>query len=181
MLTDGSGHYDLLYQSEDITEMSIGGLRNPEVRFLSEPLFPSFGNIGFSHADDLGDYMADFPGFTLGMPATTISSEIYQSLSNPSPIQSIPDPTSAAPTNLTQTALNAAISENNSYAKKSASPPSQENTTEPKFRNSRFQLEYQDCRARLRSQQAQAGVMGWVYAPMTFSQGLTLLLVTILI
>jgi len=68
-----SGHYDLLYKTEDVVEMSIPALANPEIRLVSNnPAFLASENMSFSHNLDL-DPMLDIPGFSLGF-ATSASS-----------------------------------------------------------------------------------------------------------
>jgi len=154
------GHYDLLYKSEDITDMAIESLRNLEVRLVSEPIYDSFGNIDFSRSEDFGAYLSDIPGFTLCTPATTFSSELYSNPSQSLPTQSIPSPTNTVSTKLAQITLAPAVAESRTRSSQSTSPPSSENTTETKFRGSTYQYEYQECRVWLRSQQAQAGLTG---------------------
>ena len=86
MKTDSaSGHYDLLYKAEDIAQMSIAALANPEVRFLSDyPAFAASEATAFSYTADLG-LLADIPGFSMGIAPTYSSLPYHQPKSEPSP------------------------------------------------------------------------------------------------
>ena len=79
------GHYDLLYKTEDIVEMSRHALSNPVIRLVSAPQISVSANAQFPHDENL-DILTDIPGFSSGgfpMPYTPTSAEPYQS--NPTP------------------------------------------------------------------------------------------------
>ncbi len=157
MLTQDSGHYDLLYKSEDITQMAIGTLANQEVRLLSNPVYDQFERA-FSHSDDIGDYLLDIPGFGHCVPVTTFPSKPYQCPQDLSPTLRTLSPPMNIHTNLAQTSLSPAARESHSPASKSTSPPSSEKAVvEDKFRKSKEQLEYEKCAARMRQEQEKAG------------------------
>ncbi|KAL6713587.1 hypothetical protein ACLMJK_009052 [Lecanora helva] len=154
------GHYDLLYKSEDVTEMAIGASRNPEVRLVSEPQMDTFATFDFSPTADFGAYMADLPGFTLGTPLPSFSSSLYQTPTQTCSMPSIPSPITTATSTLAHTHLNIPTSEPQAPSNPPTSSPSPENVNEIRFRGSEYQYSYQNCRARLRSQQLQAGFSG---------------------
>lgn len=75
------GHYDLLYKTEDVAEMSRHSLSNPEIRLVSAPQIAFSNNRPYAHTGDL-DILADIPGFSSSMfhvPFTPTSTEPYQS------------------------------------------------------------------------------------------------------
>lgn len=155
------GHYDLLYKSEDIFDQAMNSLRNPEVRRVYEPVYPTFSTTDFPPTDDFGAYMADFPGYTLSTPAPVFSSTpLYQSPNQPSSLQGMPSPTSRISTQLASANLVPAAAERRPHPSQSPSPSSSENTPRARFRGSPYQYEYQDIDANLRLQRARAGVMG---------------------
>lgn len=68
MLIFDSGHYDLLYKAEDIAQMAIPALSNPEIQLVSNtPTFSASATTAYSQTTDL-DVLGDIPGFTMGMP-----------------------------------------------------------------------------------------------------------------
>lgn len=80
-LTCTRGHYDLLYKTEDVAEMSRHTLSNPEIRLASAPTIAVANNAHYSHIGDL-DILTDIPGFSSSMfqmPFTPTSTEPYQS------------------------------------------------------------------------------------------------------
>ena len=82
-----SGHYDLLYKTEDIVEMSIPALANPEIRLVSNnPVFLASENMSFSHNLDL-DPMLDIPGFSLGFAPSAFAPIPYESPKEALPAQ----------------------------------------------------------------------------------------------
>lgn len=75
------GHYDLLYKTEDVAEMSRHTLSHPEIRLVSAPQIAVSNHAQFSHIGDM-DILADIPGFSSSMfqmPFTPTSTEPYQS------------------------------------------------------------------------------------------------------
>lgn len=80
-LTCSRGHYDLLYEAEDVAEMSRQHLSNPEIRLVSAPPIGISHTAKFPHNDNL-EMLTDIPGFSSGMfslPYTPTSTEPYQS------------------------------------------------------------------------------------------------------
>ena len=159
-----SGHYDMLYKSEDVHEMlpmPISALQNPEVRLVSEPMIEqTFGTCAFSPTDDIGAYLTDIPGFTLGTPMPSFSSNLYQTPTQTSPMPSVSSPTTTVSTQLAHANLNPPVSERKPHKSHSTSSSTPEKENEIKFRGSEYQYNYQNCRAKLRSQQAKAGFSG---------------------
>lgn len=75
------GHYDLLYKTEDVAEMSRHTLSNPEIRLVSPPQIAVSNNAPFTHIGNM-EILADIPGFSSSMfhmPFTPTSTEPYQS------------------------------------------------------------------------------------------------------
>ena len=76
------GHYDLLYKTEDVAEMSRHTLSNPEIRLLvSDPQIALSSNPQFPHEGNM-EFLADIPGLTSSMPLmpfSPTSTEPYQS------------------------------------------------------------------------------------------------------
>ncbi|KAK3172527.1 hypothetical protein OEA41_005849, partial [Lepraria neglecta] len=81
------GHYDLLYKAEDIAQMAIPALSNPEIQFVSNaPTFlASATATAYSQTADL-DVLRDIPGFTMGMPPS------FGDLPYHPPSESLPSP-----------------------------------------------------------------------------------------
>ncbi|KAL9068225.1 MAG: hypothetical protein Q9161_006358 [Pseudevernia consocians] len=75
------GHYDLLYKTEDVAEMSRHTLSNPQIRLVSNPQITLSNNPQFSHTGNL-EILTAIPGFSSGpfqLPFTPTSTEPYQS------------------------------------------------------------------------------------------------------
>ena len=76
------GHYDLLYKTEDVEEMSRHALSNPEIRHVSTPSIAlSNHHTRYSQIDNL-ELLSDIPGFSSSMihtPFPPTSTEPYQS------------------------------------------------------------------------------------------------------
>ena len=140
--------------------MPISDLRNPEVRLVSEPVIERFGSCAFSPTEDIGAYMSDIPGFTFGTPMPPFSSSLYQTPTQTSPMPNVPSPTTAVSTQLAHSTLNPPVREKRPQQIQSTSSSTPEKENEIKFRGSEYQYNYQNCRASLRSQQAQAGFSG---------------------
>ena len=88
------GHYDLLYKTEDIVEMSRHVLSNPEIRLVSAPQISVSANPQFPHDENL-DLLTDIPGFSSGMfpmPYTPPSTEPYKSK-----VETFPTPRTMTP------------------------------------------------------------------------------------
>ena len=112
-----SGHYDLLYKTEDIAQMAIPTLSNPEIRLVSNaPNFLASATSAYSHTADL-DALYDIPGFTMSMPQS-FGGRPYDP-----PSESIPSP----PQNTVSTATS--TKEGFSPSSQATSPPS----TEPRI------------------------------------------------
>ena len=93
-LMSRSGHYDLLYKAEDIVQMSVPALANPEIRLLSDnPSFLASLSIPLSHNADL-DPLLDIPGFSMGFAPSAFASVAYQS---PKEAIAVQKPLSPAP------------------------------------------------------------------------------------
>ncbi|MCJ1459299.1 hypothetical protein MMC28_009676 [Mycoblastus sanguinarius] len=61
------GHYDLLYKAEDISDMSISSLSNPEIRLVSNPTIISSENPAYSWDMETSEDMWEaIPGFSYG-------------------------------------------------------------------------------------------------------------------
>ena len=79
------GHYDLLYKTEDVAEMSRHDMSNPEIRLVSAPQIAISNNAHFPHDENL-DILTDIPGFSSNifpMPYTPTSTESYVSKVEP--------------------------------------------------------------------------------------------------
>ena len=123
MLIVDSGHYDLLYKAEDIAQMAIPALSNPEIQLVSNaPTFRATATTAYSQTADL-DVLRDIPGFTMGMPQS------FGGLPYHHPSESLPSP----PQNTISPATS--TKEGLSPSSQATSPPSTEQRpAEPKPR-----------------------------------------------
>ena len=77
-LTCSRGHYDLLYKTEDVVEMSRHFMSNPETRLVSTPQI-ALSKQPLLHDGNM-EYLTDIPGFSFCMnhiPFTPTSAESY--------------------------------------------------------------------------------------------------------
>lgn len=158
-LTRGSGHYDLLYKSEDVTDMAIGMLANPEVRLQADPIYDQIEPI-FQHTEELPEYLLDLPGFGSCVRVTKFSSEPYQGAQGTSAVPEMLSPTMDIRTTLAKTSLSPVRKEEPSpppLRDSSSPPPMGKGGMENPFRATRLQNKYDLHFARLLAEQEKAG------------------------
>ena len=150
--------------------MNIRDLQNPEIRFLSEPIYEPFQPSGIPPGDELAPFMGDIPGFSISMPDTINLSDHYQTFCLPSiataSAQNASSPTSTMNTELAHTTLNSPRTEHSPFPRQSTSPPTAENTSEVIIRFSEQQERFNQTHSRLQMQQARAGLTGQVLIAM---------------
>ena len=146
-----SGHFDLLYRSEDLMEISQNAHCPTEIKIASDPVYHSFGDANFRQDEIFDSSIMDLPGLTMNTPMTAFSS----GQSYPGPLPIMASPTHSVCSQLAQTNLGSARIENNVLH---IQPTCSELATEDKFRGSKLELAYRDCRAMLRSEKARAGL-----------------------
>ena len=90
-----SGHYDLLYKSEDIFRLSIAPMANPRVHLLTRvPSFSASDTAAYSYGMDAIGLLAEcLPGYTMGIAPTYTNLPYHQPQPVPSPPKTRLSPT----------------------------------------------------------------------------------------